>query len=187
VKVKTYTALKNMMENPGFQEQRQHHLRGLKEAVIDEPLVGLIRDMNRLSFCFTLQCCYGHFLFPGRDDPLNCLGLPAAAAVAGTRIEYRIAYIAFGIENNASGKLFWEQLKAIERIDPQRIQYGCADWFWRQQVNSYIIQVEPDRYKYQDVAELDYPEALNIEKRRCQFYAWLGRFLQRWDFTANVP
>ena len=55
-------------------------------------------------------------------------------------------------------------------MDPENIQFGSAEWFWKRQVNSYALQVEPDRFKRQDTAILDYEEALNIEKIRNEFF-----------------
>jgi hypothetical protein len=69
-------------------------------------------------------------------------------------------------------------LKGITVIDPKNIQFCCADWFWKRQVNSYALQVEPDRFKYQDTAILDYQEALKIERIRNEFFVQLNELLQ---------
>lgn len=44
-----------------------------------------------------------------------------------------------------------------------------AGWFWRRQVNSYALQVEPDRFKHKDIAILGYKEALYFESVRNKF------------------
>ena len=67
----------------------------------------------------------------------------------------------------------YEELKGIPDIDPQNIQFCCAEWFWQKQVNSYALQVEPDRFKDRDTAYLDYREAQLIETIRNEFFIQL--------------
>ena len=55
-----------------------------------------------------------------------------------------------------------EKLGAVCDIDPGNIQFFSADWFWERQINSYALQVEPDRFKRKDTAIIDYMEALHI-------------------------
>jgi hypothetical protein len=145
--------------------------------MIDEPIVELINTFNRLSYCFTLQSCYGHFVYSGQNDPQNLEPLPLMDTIGN--VEYRIAYIAFCIENSDSGRSFLEALKDIPDIDPYNIQFCCAEWFWEQQVNSYALQVEPDRFKSQDTAILEYKEALIVEKVRNEFFAQLRDLLRK--------
>ena len=66
----------------------------------------------------------------------------------------------------------WNQFpwKPLPLIDSDYVQFGSADWFWSNQVNSYVLQVEPDRYKHQDTVLLPYKEALFIEKIRNAFF-----------------
>ncbi|MCK4549670.1 MAG: hypothetical protein KAU49_05860 [Candidatus Krumholzibacteria bacterium] len=136
--------------------------------MIDAPIVDLINNFNRLPHCFTLQSCYGHFVYNGQSDHHNLDPLPITDTIS--RVEYRIAYICFCIENSSAGRGFLKILNGITDIDPKNIQLCCAEWFWKKQVNSYSLQVEPDRFKRQDTAELDYKEALRIEKIRNEFY-----------------
>ena len=70
-----------------------------------------------------------------------------------------------------------EKLQTITSIDPENIQYCSARWFWRRQVNSYVLQVEPDRFKHKDKAILDYKEALYIENLRGEFFRKLEELL----------
>ena len=162
--METFTAPKELVENPDFREQRLKSLSGLSDDLIDAPLIGIITRMNKRPYCFTLQSCYGHFLYPGQKNPDNLDPLPATKSI--DKVEYRIAYIAFCIENSDSGKRLFEALKDITLIDPKNIQFCSAKWFWKRQVNSYALQVEPDRFKHKDTALLDYTEALVIERRR---------------------
>jgi hypothetical protein len=174
--METFTALKQFVENPGFHEQKQKILRELTDDMIDLPILGLIKGFNQLSCCFTLQCCYGHFVTNDQRDTRNFDPLPLLA-IPG-KLEYRIAYIAFCLEKSSSGIKLFRSLKAITAIDPQNIQFGCAEWFWNRQVNSYALQVEPARFMRQDTAILDQKEALHIEKIRNEFFGRLYALLE---------
>ena len=174
--METFIRPKDLVENPNFQSQRKKSLSKLKDEIIDEPIIGLIKDFNKLPYCFTLQCCYGHFVYEGQPNPKNMERLPITNIISS--VEYRLAYIAFCVENNESGKKLLEALKGIANIDSNNIQFGCAEWFWERQVNSYVLQVEPDRFKLEDKAILDYSEALEIEKIRDEFYIQLRTLIQ---------
>ena len=135
-------------------------LRDLTDAMIDKPIIDLINGFNKLPYCFTLQSCYGHFVYNGQKDNHNLDPLPAKDTIA--KVEYRIAYIAICIENSFLGKSLFDSLKEITAIGLENVQFCCAEWFWKKQVNSYALQVEPDRFKHKDTAILDYKEALHI-------------------------
>jgi hypothetical protein len=174
--LKTFTEPKELVENPHYQEQRQKTLSGLSDGMIDLPIIGLINDFNELPYCFTLQSCYGHFIYDGQNDPHNLEPLPITDTIA--RVEYRIAYIAFCIENSTPGKVLLEDLKEITTIDPENIQFCCAEWFWKRQINSYALQVAPDRFKRKDKTMLGYKKALDIERIRSAFFLRLENFLK---------
>ena len=144
--------------------------------MLDVPIIDLINGFNKLPYCFTLQSCYGHFVYNGQKDFHNLEPLPAKDTIA--KVEYRIAYIAFCIENSASGRGLFEALKEITAIDPENVQFCCAEWFWKRQVNSYALQVEPDRFKRKDNAILNYKEALYIENVRNEFFVRLDELLE---------
>ncbi len=173
--METFTDLKEFAENPHYQMQRAKSLRNLSDEMIDRPIVDLINGFNNLPYCFTLQSCYGHFVYSGKDSH-NLDSLPATDAIK--RVEYRIAYVALCIENSALGRDLLTALQEITVLNPENIQLGCAEWFWERQINSYTLQVEPGRFKYQDTAILDYPEALHIEKVRNRFFWGLDQLLQ---------
>lgn len=175
--MKTFTKLKALAENPQYRDQRRKALSGLSDNMIDEPIIGLVNNFNKLPYCFTLQSCYGHFVYTGQEDPHNLESLPHMDAIA--EVEYRIAYVAFCVENSALGELFLEALRKIVAVDPENIQLACAEWFWERQVNSYVLQVEPDRFKFEDRALLEYGEALKIERIRNKFFVRLGALLQK--------
>ncbi|MCK4560509.1 MAG: hypothetical protein KAV45_12060, partial [Calditrichia bacterium] len=100
--METFTELKGLVENPHYRNQRQKSLADLTDVMIDVPIIKIINGFNKLPYCFTLQSCYGHFLYSGQKDPHNLAPLPVTKTIA--RVEYRIAYIAFCIENSASGR-----------------------------------------------------------------------------------
>jgi hypothetical protein len=169
--LETFTEPKELEENPHYQEQRQQSLSKLSDDMIDAPIVEIVNAFNSLPYCFTIQCCYGHFIYDGQMDSFNCKALPVAGTI--NNVEYRIAYITFCIDNNNSGRGLLIELKKITSIDPENIQFGCAEWFWKRQVNSYALQVEPDRFKHQDKAILNYGEALRVENVRNTFFVAL--------------
>ena len=94
-------------------------------------------------------------------------------------VEYRIAYIAVCVQDNQPGRLLLDDLRDLCLLDLHNIQYGCAEWFWERQVNSYIVQVEPERHKTKDRCMISYPEALYLEGVRNQFFEKLNLFLNQ--------
>jgi len=174
--VETFIELKDLVENPRYQLQKQKILCDLNDDMIDMPIVDLINGFNKLSYCFTLQSCYGHFVYNGQKDTHNLDPLPVKEII--TKVEYRIAYVAFCIENSASGKWLFDALEEITAIDSENVQFCCAEWFWKKQVNSYALQVEPDRFKRKDTAIIDFKEALHIEKVRNTFFIRLYELLE---------
>ena len=175
--METFTEPKKMIKNLQYQAQRQAILGKLTDDMIDMPIIDLINRFNQLTYCFTLQSCFGHFVYKGQKDPHNLEPLPVTDRIS--KVEYRIAYIAFCIENSLIGKELIESLKEIEALDPENIQLCCAEWFWKRQVNSYALQVEPDRFKRQDTAIVAYAEALHIEKVRNEFFIRLYELVER--------
>ena len=166
--MKTFTKLKAFVDDPHYYEKRDESLRKLKISTIDTPIVEIIKDFAKLSYCFTLQSCYGHFIHEGQQNPNNIE--PLSNVDKSSSIEYRIAYIALCIQNNDLGKQLSGDLEKITIIDPEYIQFGCAEWFWGRQVNSYALQVEPERYKTEDRCHLNIQEALYVEKVKNQVF-----------------
>ncbi|MBN1504342.1 MAG: hypothetical protein JW952_04690 [Candidatus Eisenbacteria bacterium] len=179
----TFTEPKALAKNPHYARQRRSTLAELTDGMIDKPIVGLIRAFNKLPYCFTMQCCYGHFVYPGQSDPRSLAPLPRGIDVG--RVQYRIAYVAFCVQDSDRGRTFLEALRQVPHLDPDNIQFCCAEWFWERHVNSYALQVEPDRFKSQDEAVLDYREALKIEKTRNAFFIELDALLRREQSSAG--
>jgi len=177
--LETFIEPLELVANPNFQEQRKSNLAILENESIDAPIFELIHKINRLRYCFTLQSCFGHFLYKGQVNPNNYEPLPVSKNL--TRIEYRIAYIAFCIDDCPFGRSILRTFRKIPLLDPENIQFCCAKWFWKRQVNSYVLQVEPDRYKDRDQITIDYEEALKIEKVRNMFFDQLGAVLKSFN------
>jgi hypothetical protein len=175
--VETFTALKDFADNPHFLEQRQQSLRSLDMSTIDAPLIEIAEDFTKLSYCFTLQSCFGHFVYKNQKDEKNTEPLPDSGNIA--RVEYRIAYIALCLEDSDEGRQLFNELSRVPAIDPDTIQFGCAEWFWKDYFNSYALQVEPVVYKTRDRCSVNYQEALYIEKIRNEFFAEIGRIAQK--------
>lgn len=172
--METFTEPNKLVSNPDFIEQKENSLDSLVISTIDSPILDIIGCLNELSFCFTLQCCYGHFLYNGQNDPNNLESLPIINT--SIKVKYRIAYIALCIDNSDLGIRFIESLKDITLLDPDNIQFCSAAWFWERQINSYALQVEPERFKNQDTAMLDYQEALYIDELRNKFFLRIKDF-----------
>ncbi len=174
--METFTDLKDFVDNPYFHDQRKKWLSKLDIGSIDTPIVELISGFVKLDYCFTFQSCYGHFLHNSQNDPYNIEPLPISNGISN--VEYKIAYIALCIENSKQGRTLFFELKEIPSIDPEYIQFGCAEWFWERQVNSYALQVEPKKHMTKDRLSVDYWEALHIEKVRNNFFTQLKKFVQ---------
>jgi len=179
--LETFTDLKDFVDDPYFHDQRKNYLSRLDIESIDTPIVDLIRGFTKLDYCFTLQSCYGHFLHKSQKNPYNFEPLPVAKSISD--VEYKIAYIALCIENSKKGRFIFQHLRNIPSIDPEYIQFGCAEWFWGRHVNSYALQVEPARYMTKDRISVDYLEARHIEKVRNSFFTQLKKLIK--NLTAS--
>ncbi len=77
------------------------------------------------------------------------------------------------------GRELFQSLNNIMTIDPKNVQFFCAEWFWKKQINSYALQVEPERFKHKDKILIDYNEALRIEQIRNEFFVRVDELLRR--------
>jgi hypothetical protein len=125
----------------------------------------------QIPFCFTIQSCFGHFVYSGQEDPNSYEPLPPKDNPKP--VKYRIAYIALCIENSRSGNVLLRLLKQVPEIDPIYIQFGCAEWFWERYPNSYVLQVEPERHMLKDSCMVDHQEAIQVEKVRNAYFVRL--------------
>ena len=174
--------MKLFVSNPSYQKQRAKYLSSLHINTIDAPIIEIVEGFAKLRYCFTLQSCYGHFLYGDQNDPRNIENLTNLDG--SLSIEYRIAYIALCIQNSALGIRLLQSLGDLTKIDPDYIQFGCAEWFWERQVNSYVLQIEPKRHKTKDKVIVRFQEALHIEKIRNQFFDELRRMVQ--DMSNDI-
>ena len=173
--METFTEPRDFVRNPFFAEHREKALLALNLSTIDPPVVDIVEDFSRLDYCFTLQICVGHFLYPGQNNLHNLDPLPLSAEIQ--EVKYRIAYLALCIAENDQAKSLHEELSEIPAIDPDYIQFGSADWFWERQVNSYALQVEPRRMRFKDNCKISYQEGLHIEQVRDAFFAAIRKLL----------
>ena len=174
--MQTYIEKKPLVNNPDFARQRETAIGKIDYNDIDTPIVELIRNIAKLKFCFTLQCCFGHFVY---DDQQNIHNIEPLKQIEGScEIEYRIAYIAFCVDYNKAGIELLAELEKIVNIDNDYIQFGCADWFWERQKNSYVLQVQPKRLKDQDKMIVDIQEAYHLEFVKRKFFSRLSLIIE---------
>jgi hypothetical protein len=175
--METFCPAKSFVHHPEYEVLRTKALNDLDLQSIDQPIIDIVESLACLPYCFTLQSCCGHFIHPGQSDtrytgsPIDC---PPDA-----QIEYRIAYLALCLQNIPPGHTLYEDLESLTRIDPQYIQFGSANWFWQQSVNTYAVQVEPERYKNQDTAMVSLDEALHLESVRNVMFEEIRKLLLR--------
>jgi len=170
--METFTQPRPMVANPRFAADRAVALGEAKAALeagaLDAPVVDVVRAFMRLPQVFTLQCCYGHFLCgpPGQDER----SLEPVPPEYSGPVRYRVAYVAFCLEDSARGRALGEALARLTDVDPAFVQYGSADWFWERWLDSYALQVEPDEHRGKDQAVLTADEARHTEEVRDRFF-----------------
>lgn len=165
-----------MVENPRFEQDRRKAVAKLDLGSIDAPIVDVVSTMARLTFCFTLQSCCGHFVCAPEQEPRTLEPVPV---VYTGSVRYRIAYVGLCVENSPAGRAFLEALRVIPRIDPDYVQFGSAGWWWKDRPNSYALQVEPMRYMTKDEAVLPASEAFHVQHTRDLFFAEIRGVLAR--------
>jgi hypothetical protein len=165
--LETFNEAREFVANARYVQDRQDVLGALNLSSIDWPIVDIVAGFAALPHCFTLQCCYGHFICAPGQDPHNLE--PIIHGYAGP-VRYRIAYVAFCLENSHRGRALWKSLARVTAVDPGYIQFGSADWFWERWVNSYALQVEPIAHKLSDEAILESGEALHTQGVRDRFF-----------------
>jgi hypothetical protein len=165
--LETFTEPREFVENTRYTQDRQDALAALDLGSIDEPIVDIVAGFAMLTHCFTLQCCYGHFICAPEQDPHSFELIPRGYAGL---VRYRIAYIAFCLETGLRGWALRERLARVPTVYPGYIQFGSADWFWERWVNSYALQVEPVAHQLKDEAILEPAEASHTQRARYLFF-----------------
>jgi hypothetical protein len=173
--METFTKPRKLVNNPRFELERERALKSLSLESIDAPIRDIVEGFAIMPYCFTLQSCFGHFVYTVQPALENFEPLPAHDVGA---ITYRIAYVALCLQNNAQGERLLSSLAEIPALDPEYVQFGSPDWFWDRQLNSFALQVEPVRFAYQDQAAIDHAEALHVQKVRDQFFVCLGKIIR---------
>lgn len=168
--MKTFTKARELVEDRGFIHARQESIAELDLTSIDGPITDIVEGFTALPHCFTLQCCFGHFIWQPEQGLHNIDPIPPDYFGFTT---YRIAYIALCLENSRRGQALLHSLSRLPDLDPDFIQFGSADWFWKQWKNSYALQVEPKAHMLEDQAILGATEALQTQTARDRFFGKL--------------
>ena len=181
--MQTFRQAKPFSNDPHYRKRRSAAIAELDISVIDPPIRKIVSAYNTLPYSSTLQSCYGHFLYEGQGDDHNTDPLPEDTMIE--KVDYRIAYLAFCVENSEPGRSLKREIADLTRLDPMNIQLGSAGWIWKDIPNFYAIQVEPDRYRDKDRVFLDFEEALRIERVRNEFFASLAEIVFRRAVELN--
>jgi hypothetical protein len=167
--METFAGPRPFVDNPGYEGNRCVALETLRSLIatgkIDPPLVDLMTLFSRVSHCYTIQSCFGHFVHERESDEHTTARLAPYHGMIST-VFYRIAYIAFVLEKSENGLVLCRDLRTLALRNFGYIQFGSAGWFWEQSVNTYQIQVAPKREKEKDSFWVTYDEALRLENVR---------------------
>jgi hypothetical protein len=172
--MKTFSNARDFIQHPHFMRDRSNVLSGLRLESIDAPIRDIVAALGKLPQCFTIQSCYGHFVWDGQPDAHNLAVLPLQNT---GQIRYRIAYLALCIEKGERGEYLRDRFATLCEIDNKYVQFGSPGWFWQQYPNSYALQVEPNRFASQDEALLEHAEALHVQSVRDVLFKRVGEVL----------
>jgi hypothetical protein len=186
--METLTEAKPFVDDPGYKRRRQAALieleNQLNAGTIDSPVIEIVKGFNRLPFCFTLQSCFGHFVHKCQKDSRNVEPLSDYQDELSV-VNYRIAYMALCLRNNKSGRMLFNHFDAIAKGNPDCIQFGSAEWFWKVCPNSYVLQVEPSRSRNKDRIRVNIKEALHIESVRNKTFGEIRKLLQQKELLSE--
>jgi hypothetical protein len=178
----TFTEAKPFQPHADYAADRKRTLRELEREItrgsIDLPLLPMIRECMQIPHCFTVQCCCGHFVHDLEPDPEN-LSRPSQYAGTAESLRYRVAYLAVCIREDKRGRELFADLQALATQEPGYIQFGSADWFWNRMVNTYCIQLEPERMKELDSGMVSLSEARTLEEIRTVFFDSLAGIIRK--------
>ena len=122
--METFKEPREFVENLGYAQDRHDALATLDMSSIDRPIVDIVAGFAALPHCFTLQSCYGHFVCAPQQDPHTLE--PTSADYSGP-LRYRIAYMAFCVENSPRGRALREAFSQIPGVAPGYVQFGSAE------------------------------------------------------------
>ena len=173
--METFIEARELVPFPAYAAERERALDAILWDDLDAPVVDVVRSFNELPYLFTLQCCHGHFLTSPGQDEHDLAPLPVGHSGA---VRYRIAYVAFCVQDGEPGRAFLERAQRLPAlVDPAYVQFGSAGWFWDQWVDSYVLQVEPAAHRFKDQAALSAGEALHTQRVRDRFFEELRGLL----------
>jgi hypothetical protein len=177
--VETFVEPIEMVEESRFTQNRIKALGDLRPGEIDPQILDIVQDFLQLPHCYTVQSCCGHFVVPG-DDGQGVTMLDPGPRPPETGL-YQLAYVAVVIENSGPGRELYHRLSEFPKLSKAFIQWGSATWFWNEQgyLNSYVLQVEPVRFKHLDRFTMDEQEARDWLAARELFWTALRGMLRR--------
>lgn len=182
--METYTEERPLVFSPSYDSDRRKALEELRIEIakgsIDEPMMDIVERFARMQHCYTLQSCFGHFMREFSADDSNTKRV-AEVEGPGSMLHYRIAYLAFCIQNSAKGRTLLEEMKEVAEISPEYIQFGSASWFWDICVNSYVLQVSPLSHACEDHFDVSIEEAFQIERTRDKFFDRMRDILSKYE------
>ena len=172
--METFAPLREFEVHAGYARAREKVMSAFDPSSIDTPILDVVQGFAELPHCFTLQSCFGHFMWDGQTDPHSLEAVPTRDV--GT-VRYNIAYLALCMEQSAAGSRLRELLDGVRAVDIEYVQFGSPAWFWERYPNSYALQVEPERFQSQDRAVLVHSEALHVQAVRDEFFVRLREIL----------
>nr|WP_321257385.1 hypothetical protein [uncultured Pseudodesulfovibrio sp.] len=158
-----------LQNTSNFTQAKAQALKNLDTIPIDMPIKDIVISINKLPYCYTIQCCWGHFVNSKQPDKNN-LEVVKKNDI-DEKFEYRIAYLALSLENTSAGTFFLDDMKKIPSIvNSNYVQFGCAQWFLQRHINSYVLQVQPSDRAHIDSMTVPQKEALLIQSTRNVFW-----------------
>lgn len=157
--METFIAAKEMVEDPSFEEKREKALKQFHMSEIDPQIRDVVNGFAQMEHCFTVQSCHGHIIEQDTDSKvIRRIDPEPELPETGC---YQLAYLALVIENSVPGRELMRALAGLASEDEEFIQWGCAEWFWITQghPNSYVIQVQPYRFRNLDRFTMEREEA----------------------------
>jgi len=170
--METFAPAQPFVHNPKYRDDCEQVKTALDLNAVDAPIRVIITAFNKLHYCYTLQCCYGHFVHAAQSNPHNLERLPAHDV---GQVHYRIAYLALCLEESAPGIRLRSLLELVPQIGAGYIQFGSSKWFWEPHPNSYALQVVPERFRERDTVTIEYQEALHVQSVRDMFFKRLEK------------
>ena len=114
--METFKKPREFVNDPHYNRSRERITSAFNPTRIDSPIHDIIAGFAKLPYCFTLQSCYGHFVYDAQPEIENTVALPDEDVGP---IRYRIAYVAFCIELSSDGARFRGLLEAVPKIDAE--------------------------------------------------------------------